>query len=268
MTTAQMNAIVNPAEGLIVYNTTDNELKYYDGAGWSNIGGTLPSPIQQDLIIDAGYYVETPELKLIDPATSFRANLSFSSPTGNRNFTLPNESGQVVITSGGLNDRIAFWNNSASLNYTDMRYDISNQTFGINIAPVPDAKLNISAANNSLPTAVGLQVASTGGTNNTNIAMRVTADNAPESIGMVVSAGTIGIRVAGGGILVSTSTSFSSPNAAIEINSNTQALVLSRMTTAQRNAISSPVAGMIIFNTTTNKLDFFNGATWEEVTSV
>jgi hypothetical protein len=268
MTTAQMNAIVNPAEGLIVYNTIDDKLKYYDGASWLNIGETLPSLIQQDLIIDTGYYVETPELKLIDPVTSFRANFNFPSPTGDRNFTLPNGSGQVVITPGGLSDRIAFWNTSASLNYTDMRYNISNQTFGINIAPVPDAKLNISAADNSLPTAVGLQVSSTGATNITNMGMRITADGPSESIGMVVSAGTIGIRVAGGGILISSNASFSSPNAALEINSPTQTLVVSRITAAQRDAISSPIEGMIIFNTTTNSLNFFNGSTWREVASV
>jgi hypothetical protein len=34
MTTTEINAIVSPAEGLIVYNTTLHELCFYDGTGW------------------------------------------------------------------------------------------------------------------------------------------------------------------------------------------------------------------------------------------
>ena len=34
MTTTEINAIVSPAEGLIVYNTTLHELCFYDGTSW------------------------------------------------------------------------------------------------------------------------------------------------------------------------------------------------------------------------------------------
>jgi uncharacterized protein (TIGR02145 family) len=36
------------------------------------------------------------------------------------------------------------------------------------------------------------------------------------------------------------------------------------MTTTQRNAITSPVAGLTIYNTTTNCLNFYNGTAWNE----
>jgi hypothetical protein len=39
------------------------------------------------------------------------------------------------------------------------------------------------------------------------------------------------------------------------------------MTTAQRDAITSVPAGLMIYNTTTNKLNFYNGSAWEAVTS-
>lgn len=41
MTTAQMTAIASPAEGLLVWDTTTNDLKGYDGANWCYLGGKL-----------------------------------------------------------------------------------------------------------------------------------------------------------------------------------------------------------------------------------
>jgi len=39
-------------------------------------------------------------------------------------------------------------------------------------------------------------------------------------------------------------------------------------TTTERDAIPSPAPGLFIFNSTTNKLNFYNGTSWEAVTSV
>lgn len=55
--------------------------------------------------------------------------------------------------------------------------------------------------------------------------------------------------------------------ALLELVSTTQGLVLPRMITTNRDAIANPVAGLVIYNTTTNKLNFYNGSTWEAVTS-
>jgi len=40
------------------------------------------------------------------------------------------------------------------------------------------------------------------------------------------------------------------------------------MTTAQRDAIAGPAAGLLIFNTTTNQHEFFNGTAWNNATGV
>jgi hypothetical protein len=54
------------------------------------------------------------------------------------------------------------------------------------------------------------------------------------------------------------------PNASakLEIASTTQGFLPPRMTTAQRNAISSPLAGLTIYNTTVNCLQWWNGTHW------
>ena len=53
----------------------------------------------------------------------------------------------------------------------------------------------------------------------------------------------------------------SSPNATAEldVSSTTKGFLPPRMTTTQRNAISSPAVGLVIFNTTTNCLNFYVG---------
>lgn len=56
-------------------------------------------------------------------------------------------------------------------------------------------------------------------------------------------------------------------NAILDVASTTKAFMPPRMTTTQRGAISSPTAGMVIYNSTTNKLNVYTTA-WEAVTSV
>ena len=48
---------------------------------------------------------------------------------------------------------------------------------------------------------------------------------------------------------------------------NPLSLVLTNMTTTERDALVAVQAGMIIFNTTTSKINFYTGSAWEAVTS-
>jgi len=54
-------------------------------------------------------------------------------------------------------------------------------------------------------------------------------------------------------------------NAILDVTSTTKAFMPPRMTTAQRDAIASPAAGMVVYNTTTNVLNFHNGTAWGAV---
>ena len=54
-------------------------------------------------------------------------------------------------------------------------------------------------------------------------------------------------------------------NAILDVSSTSKAFMPPRMTTVQRDAIASPTAGMVIYNTTTNVLNFHNGTTWGSV---
>jgi hypothetical protein len=61
--------------------------------------------------------------------------------------------------------------------------------------------------------------------------------------------------------------SISAPNASavLQADSTTRGFLPPRMTEAQRDLIASPATGLVIYNTTTNVLNFYNGSAWGAV---
>ena len=56
-------------------------------------------------------------------------------------------------------------------------------------------------------------------------------------------------------------------SALFEVASTTKGVLLPRMNTTQINAISSPAEGLTVYNTLLSTLCFFNGVSWQKVTS-
>lgn len=56
--------------------------------------------------------------------------------------------------------------------------------------------------------------------------------------------------------------------AAVEVQSTTTGVRFPNMTTTQKNAIASPQAGTVVFDTTLSKLAVYSGAAWQTITSV
>jgi hypothetical protein len=56
-------------------------------------------------------------------------------------------------------------------------------------------------------------------------------------------------------------------SAILQADSTTKGFLPPRMTTTERNAIASPAAGLMIYNTTTAKLNVYTTA-WEAITSL
>lgn len=62
-------------------------------------------------------------------------------------------------------------------------------------------------------------------------------------------------------------TSADVPSAILNVNSTTKGFLPPVMSTTQRNAISAPATGLMIYNQTTGKINFYNGTSWQAVTS-
>ena len=56
-------------------------------------------------------------------------------------------------------------------------------------------------------------------------------------------------------------------SAILECQSTTKGVLFPRMTEVQRDAISAPTAGLVVYNSTTNKLNLRVAAAWEAITS-
>lgn len=54
-------------------------------------------------------------------------------------------------------------------------------------------------------------------------------------------------------------------SAILDVTSTTKGMLFPRMTTAQRNAITSPATGLVIYNTNTNCYDVYFGTSWESI---
>lgn len=63
-------------------------------------------------------------------------------------------------------------------------------------------------------------------------------------------------------------TSAPSASAILDAQSTTKGVRMPNMTTTQKNAIASPAAGLMVFDTTLSKLSVYSGAAWQTITSV
>ena len=72
-------------------------------------------------------------------------------------------------------------------------------------------------------------------------------------------AGPLGIGITAG--------SSNTASALLQVDSTTQGVLFPRMTTTQKNAISSPATGLVVFDTTLGKLCVFS-TTWQTITSL
>jgi hypothetical protein len=80
----------------------------------------------------------------------------------------------------------------------------------------------------------------------------------------VTNVKTSGAITAGGKIIAGAS-SASSTSAVMEANSTTQGFLPPRLTTTQRDSITTPVEGLTVWNTTNKQLEVYDGSYWRNM---
>jgi hypothetical protein len=78
------------------------------------------------------------------------------------------------------------------------------------------------------------------------------------------TANTERMRVSNGGIGINTLAA-NNASAIFQVDSTTQGFLPPRMTTTQRDNIVGAVAGLVLYNSVTNKLQCYNGSTWNDL---
>jgi hypothetical protein len=77
--------------------------------------------------------------------------------------------------------------------------------------------------------------------------------------------GTTSVAIIGQRMSIGKGTSYADASATLELSSTTRGFLPPRMTTTQKNAIASPAAGLVLYDSTTNKLQCYNGSTWNDL---
>src|SRR5688572_20238702 len=95
------------------------------------------------------------------------------------------------------------------------------------------------------------------------IAMRATMNLFHAKIYLIILIGLIlssGIAKAQGGVGINETDAQADPSAALDVNSTTKGTLITRMTTNQRNAISNPAIGLMVFNLDTKCVNIWLGS--------
>lgn len=76
-----------------------------------------------------------------------------------------------------------------------------------------------------------------------------------------------GMNAGGQGLIISKNSGTTDlyPTALLAIDSTTQGFLPPRMTTTQKNAIATPASGLVVYDSTTNKLCCYDGSTWNDL---
>ena len=170
-------------------------------------------------------------------ATNFRLGLRTTSPTHT-----------ITIGSGG--DGLAYYSTAdQTTNFVRLRLGFSASH------PILVAETGGSA----LPTALELGV--TNGSYASSILL--SANNLVPVVRMVVNGTNRFVIDKDGHIGIGTDTP--SASSLIDLVSTTGGFLMPRVTTTQRDAISSPATGLLVVNTTTSSIDLYNGSSWQSL---
>lgn len=91
---------------------------------------------------------------------------------------------------------------------------------------------------------------------NSNLSLAGLLENPSEDMRLIVPTSSKAV-------VISSDYSFnSSASSILEIKSTTKGILFPRMTTTQKNAIASPAAGLMVYDTTLNQMSYYNGTAW------
>ena len=301
MTTTQRDAIGSPAAGLEIYNTTTNELQFFNGSIWQNTGVTAPGGADTQVQFNnsgafdgiSGVTTSGNDLLFADNISLVLGNSSDLVINNTGNLQLINGTGgDLLLQSTSATNKIL---NKLGTDTTATSFHVRNNSnadlltvfgdgeVGIGVTGIPDSKLHVFNGSAGVVTATPNTVLTLESSSSCILTL-LSSDANDRAIFFGEPSSNAAGRINYNGVVNDGfvfSTNFAtdvmamlsdgrvgigtnSPNtdALLELASTTQGFLMPRMTTTQRNAIVTPPTGLEIYNTTTNEPEFFNGSIW------
>jgi len=228
--------LINSGTGNITISANGSERMRITSAGNVGIGTTAPT--QRVDIRGGDLLVSRGAASVAEDATIYFGN-------NNNNFIF-----------GGDNNAMAFYTNGSQRMFL-----ASNGTVGIGTG-TPGAKLEVRDTGNTVVLIAGDSTSATQLNFDANTSAVISQKmNAPIIFETNL---TEKMRITGGGV-VGIGTISPSAAARLEVSSSTSGFLPPRMTTTQRDAISSPPNGLMLYNSTTDKLQVRAAGAWVDL---
>ena len=300
MTTTQMNNVVSPANGLMVYNTDSAGYFYHDGVNWLSITSLSPTSSTVDNVGEAGVVIikdlkssgvtggpsldktwEERDLNTIEGDNSF-ITLSSNQFTLNAGVYLINWSSPGY----GVNYFV-----TRLYNVTESRTEsegealfstvtgINRTSSGKTIIEIPSQKVFSIQQYSSLNSSSGLGADVNVGINELYTQVEIIKldkvfGSGANALGGSSTQGIDSVLAVGndadgnelnnlGQVGVGTSTVDGS--AMLDVSSTSQGFLAPRMTHVQMNNISDPAEGLVVYNTDSARYFYHNGSSWQSV---
>lgn len=250
-TTTNRDLLLFPYAGLEIYNITTNAKEIYNGSTWINN--------------DSKYVAQT-------------GTTTLSGSIINNNTTNNLGSASFPFLTNYTTTFLAPIGNGATPPYSfvgatgDGMWSVSSGQLGFSTGGGQRLQLNSTTIYNP-QTASGflIKFQSASGTSPTYVVNRADANTGigASSSGNItfITAGTNKMDLMNSGsLLLGTTTEL--PSSLLTIQSTSKGILIPRMTTAQKNAISSPATGLQIYDTDLNKLCIYNGTFWGTVDTI
>jgi len=201
ISTFDRDLIPSPGTGLIIYNSTTNQINYYNGSSWYYIETLLISSTVGSLSLAGGVSVN------VSPGTFPEHSSILDINNSSRGVLIPGTTPESITDPA---TGLIIYNTTTNL----LNYYNGVQWF------------SLCAFSTGVPGAGGSQA---------SVGMAIRADN-----------------------------SNSHQSAILDISAISKGVLIPRLTSQQRDAIL-PAPGLIIYNTTVNKIEFYNGSAWYQL---